>query len=381
MDHHSPRRHAFGWTLLAASALVSSAGFVGGCQQQRPLALGSDVDRLSGAWTGTLTYRDYTSNQPVSIPTNLHVAVAGAPEVGKPERTGGPARVVSFMRRYPDEPNANKVQTVELSRNGRRFGSEVVTARLEPAPGVVILETRERGSDNDRPALLRYTYTITPDMFVASKDVWNAKDKFFENRNVSRYVREGLAPQPEPQPQLQTQSQPQTQSEPAPKSAEALPVRPLTLVMPEAAKPHDALVPLAFMAGGWVCVNPNKTVNDEQWTPPRGNSMAALFRQMRADGSPAFHEASVITAEPDGVYLRLRHMHAQLEVPDESKELSVFKLVSAGNNRAQFTGVGKSESVSSVVYRLDGENTLVVEVSFAESSKEKGYTLRYTRVR
>lgn len=348
--------------------LLGGAALAGGCQSSAPRALGTDVDRLGGAWIGTLTYRDYTTNEAVSIPTKLHVAVAGAPNEGDKPRTGGPARVVSFMRRYPEEPQANKAQTVVLSRDGRRFGDETVTARLEPAPGIVILETRERASDNDQPALLRYTYTITPDMFVASKDVWNAKEKVFENRNVSRYTREGLAPASAPESQ-------------APVAAAPQPVRPLTLIMPEAAKPHDALVPLAFMAGGWVCVNPNKSVNDEQWTPPRGNSMAAFFRQVRADGSPAFHEASLITAEPDGVYLRLRHMHAQLDVPDDRKELSVFKLVTAGNNRAQFTGLGKADNVTSVTYRLDGPETLVVEVAFAESSKEKGYTLRYLRVR
>ncbi len=150
--------------------------------------------------------------------------------------------------------------------------------------------------------------------------------------------------------------------------------------LPAAAAPAAELAPLAFMTGRWVCVNPNKTVNDEMWTEPRGNSMVALFRQVRRDGKPALHEVSLITVEPDGVMLRLRHLHAALEIPKGREDVSVFKLVSAADNRAEFTGTGKAEQVRSVVYRLDGPDVLVQEVQFAEDSRERGYSLRYLRV-
>lgn len=151
--------------------------------------------------------------------------------------------------------------------------------------------------------------------------------------------------------------------------------------IPEHAKAAPALSDFAFLTGRWVSVNPNKTVNDEIWTPPRGSSMAGLFRQVRKDGKPALHEVSLITAEPDGIYLRLRHLHAALEVPDQKSEVTVFKLVSVGNNRCEFTGTGTGEAkdVASVVYRLDGPNELVMEVTFVPGGKEKGYSLRYSR--
>lgn len=157
--------------------------------------------------------------------------------------------------------------------------------------------------------------------------------------------------------------------------------RPAPLELPPNAAPAPELAELSFMVGRWVCVNPNKTVNDEHWTAARGTSMAALFRQVRRDGKPAFHEVSQITVEEDGVYLRLRHLHAKLEVPDNRKEVSVFKLVSAKDNRAEFAGTGSAEQVTSVVYRLDGPDTLVVEVAFAPTSREKGFSSRYTRER
>jgi hypothetical protein len=334
--------------LLVAGALLSGCG-----TSHQPRAMGSDLDRLYGAWTGTLTYRDYTSNQETSIPAELNVVVGAMPG----DKPDSQFRVVSIMRRYPLEPQANNAETSELSRDGRRLGDERVVSRLEPAPGIVIFETRERGSDNDKPALLRQTYTITPEMFVSSKDVWNPTAKTFENRNVARFTRSDMV------------------------ASGAASLSTAGLELPDAAKPVEALQPLAFMAGHWVCVNKNKTVNDELWTPPRGSSMAALFRQVRRDGKPAFHEASLITADESGVTLRLRHMHAALEVPEERKELSIFKLVSAGGNRAEFAGTGSAEEVQRVVYSLDGPDTLVVEVGFAPTSKEKGYTMRYSRVR
>ena len=55
--------------------------------------------------------------------------------------------------------------------------------------------------------------------------------------------------------------------------------------------------------------------------------------------------------------------------------------MSAGGGRCEFTGTaeGGSADVASVVYRLDGPNTLIMEVTYVPGGKEKGYALRYTR--
>jgi hypothetical protein len=160
------------------------------------------------------------------------------------------------------------------------------------------------------------------------------------------------------------------------------------LELPPNTAPAPELLPLAFMAGRWVSVNPNKTVNEEHWSSPRGNHMVALYRQIRRDGKPALVEVSLVTAEkpaagsegqPTKVMLRLRHLHANLEVPENRRELSLFELKQAGDNRAEFVGVGDAAQVTSVVYRLTGPDTLAVDVNFAPDSKEKGFTMNYTR--
>jgi len=149
--------------------------------------------------------------------------------------------------------------------------------------------------------------------------------------------------------------------------------------LPAAAAPAPELMPLSFMVGRWVCVNPNKTVNDEHWTAPRGNHMAALFKQARRDGKPALVEVSLITVEADkSVKLTLRHLHAGLEVPENQKELSYFTLTSAADSRAEFAATGKAEGMI-VVYRLDGEDKMIVDVNFPAGSKEKPYSMTYHR--
>lgn len=154
------------------------------------------------------------------------------------------------------------------------------------------------------------------------------------------------------------------------------------LKLPASAEPVAELKDLAFMAGRWVGVAPRASlVNEEHWMTPRGNAMVGTFRQVRRDGKTAFVEVSQIEAEKDGIVLRLRHMHSKLEVPEERKELSIFKLKSAGKNRAEFTGTGKAEGISAVIYTLSEDgNELSQELVFDPTkSKEKGFTTVYRR--
>lgn len=154
---------------------------------------------------------------------------------------------------------------------------------------------------------------------------------------------------------------------------------PAAMEIPPSAQPDARLADLAFLAGRWVCVNPNKTVNEETWSPAMGNHMVALFRQIRRDGQPALIEVSLITAEPGGVMLRLRHLHSALEVPDNQREVSVFRLESAVQQRAAFAGTGAAQQVQRVEYALASPSTLTMSVEFAPGSGERGYTLTYAR--
>lgn len=154
---------------------------------------------------------------------------------------------------------------------------------------------------------------------------------------------------------------------------------PAPLELPESAQADPALAPLSFLAGRWICVNPNKTVNEEHWTMPRGKSMVGAFRQVRRDGKCAFVEVSQISVEDTGLVLRLRHMHGQLEVPEERKELSLFALRALTPHRVEFAGTGSAEGVTAVIYERVDAHTLTQTIEFDPvKTKEKPFTSTYT---
>ena len=152
---------------------------------------------------------------------------------------------------------------------------------------------------------------------------------------------------------------------------------PRALVLPENAAPAEVLEGLSFMEGRWVAVNPNGTVNEEVWTPPRGNALVGTFRQVRRDRDTAFVELSQIAVEDGAVILRLRHLHGRLEVPESRPKVSVFELVSIAEDRVEFRGTAEAMRVTRVVYERVDPVTLVQSIGFDPFTGEKPFVTRY----
>lgn len=150
------------------------AAFVSLASQQSPRVSPEDLRKLSGSrWTGTLTYLDYRSNRPVSIPSSLTVTQAGGDE-----------NAWVFEYEYPDEPKANGKQTLKLEEGGTVFDGETVVERTGLDSGGFRLVTVKRGRDNDKDALFRFTYTLDGAAFSVKKEVKpeGAAEYFERNR-------------------------------------------------------------------------------------------------------------------------------------------------------------------------------------------------------
>ena len=147
--------------------------------------------------------------------------------------------------------------------------------------------------------------------------------------------------------------------------------------LPDHAAPASALERLDFLTGRWIAVNPNGTVNEEVWTPPRGRASIGTFRQVRLDGDCAFVEVSQIALEDGEPVLRLRHLHGRLEVPPTRADVSEFRLVELGDARVEFAGTGDAAEVASVVYERTGPETLVQRIGFADGSAESSFVTTY----
>ena len=147
--------------------------------------------------------------------------------------------------------------------------------------------------------------------------------------------------------------------------------------LPPNAHAAPELEPLRFLVGNWTAINPNKTVNEETWTPPRGNVLIGAFRQVRLDGDCSFVEMSQIALEGDEIVLRLRHLHGRMEVPKNREEISLFRLVSLNAQRVEFTGSAGAEGVASVVYERTGPHTLTQSIGFAAETGQEPFVTNY----
>lgn len=141
----------------------------------------SDIDRLVGpGWTGTLTYRDYSSEARTTIKAALLLTrIMLPPDAG----ARWELRVA-----YADEPHANSGDTIVLSTDGRRFRNATVMVRSVLADGRVQIVTEEDGRDNDRPARIRMVYLIGERMTSFQKLVRYERAEYFE-RHIYEWAR------------------------------------------------------------------------------------------------------------------------------------------------------------------------------------------------
>ena len=135
-----------------------------------------DLARLLGEpFRGELVYLDYRSGREVSIPAALSV-----------EKTGSDAW--SFRYEYPEEPQANSTDDVTIADGGATLaGAQVV--EKEALPDGVRIVTERAGTDDDRSATIRATYTVTPTRLTIRKDVrFDGENEWFM-RNEFRFER------------------------------------------------------------------------------------------------------------------------------------------------------------------------------------------------
>ena len=113
-----------------------------------PSVAASSLAVAQGAWTGTLTYLDFTSNEEVVLPLELDVQLEDR------------CLVLNFT--YPNEPQANSTGTRCLSDDGLSFDDKPVIASTVLA-GTTLFTLEYEGQDNGMPATKVETYRLSPD--------------------------------------------------------------------------------------------------------------------------------------------------------------------------------------------------------------------------
>ena len=136
-----------------------------------------DLEIILGDWTGTLTYMDYRSNKPYTMPANLTV------EQGENEN--------QFLLNniYPKEPKANSQDVIMLSKSGKALNGKDIKTKQILSTGQVQITVEYKGKDNNKKALIRSIYLLSKNQFVIRKEVQFEDSDLWVKRNEYNYIR------------------------------------------------------------------------------------------------------------------------------------------------------------------------------------------------
>jgi hypothetical protein len=135
----------------------------------------NDFRPIFGQWKGELTYSDYKTGRPIKIPVEMKVAEARS------------ANSIILSYSYPKEPQANSNDTMRIATDGKMLNDKNIVS-VKKENNLVVITAERSGDDNNKPATLRYNYSIGKNQFVIRKEVkYNDTDNFiFRNEYIFR---------------------------------------------------------------------------------------------------------------------------------------------------------------------------------------------------
>ncbi len=130
--------------------------------QPSPEVKAIDFAVIFGQMNGSLTYLDYSSGKPYTMPANIFTKI-------NPKNSSEIIQMVS----YPDEPKANGIDSFRISKDGKMLNNLAITSRKQLSNGSLELVGERKGQDgnDNKNAILRYTYTLGKNIFVIKKEV------------------------------------------------------------------------------------------------------------------------------------------------------------------------------------------------------------------
>ncbi|MBC7652294.1 MAG: hypothetical protein H7101_11145 [Deinococcales bacterium] len=132
---------------------------------------------LEGAWVGTLTYLDYVSGKPFTMPANTtYQQSANNPNI--------------YLRSigYSTEPHANQKDSMIISCDGTMLDDYKIISKKQLANGILEIVSEKKGIDgnDNKPALMRRIFTITNNTFTNKKEVlFDGSDKWLLRHTYS----------------------------------------------------------------------------------------------------------------------------------------------------------------------------------------------------
>lgn len=144
--------------------------------EEGPKVNAQDFFAIEGEWVGTLTYTDYSNGIPTVISANASVSPSSDNRI-------------DYTITYPDEPWEDSESTMTVSKDGRLLDGQVVSERTSAEDGTLIVTTRYRGEDDNRPADIHQTYGLSETSFYIRKDVRFDDSDTYLLRNIYEFTR------------------------------------------------------------------------------------------------------------------------------------------------------------------------------------------------
>jgi hypothetical protein len=136
-----------------------------------------DLKTLLGEWAGTLTYTDYGTNKPFTMPANLIVS------------QGKNNYQLILNINYPKEPNANSKDKIKISKDGSQLNKLDIKSKVVLPNGLIQITTQYSGKDNEKKALIKNIYFIGTSDFIIRKEVKFENSEDWLIRNEYKYSR------------------------------------------------------------------------------------------------------------------------------------------------------------------------------------------------
>ena len=136
-----------------------------------------DFHKISGSWKGSLTYLDYSTGKPYTMPADI--------EIKKINKTNK----FVFSNIYPNETTANSNDTIIISTDGKYIDKELTKSRRTLTNGDIEIITEEMGKDgnDNKPATFKQTYTFGKTTYKKRKDIQFTGESEWINRHEYSY--------------------------------------------------------------------------------------------------------------------------------------------------------------------------------------------------
>ena len=136
-----------------------------------------DFKPALGKWKGTITYLDYSSGKPFTMPANVTIS----------KHNNNTQRLILAFA-YPEEPKANGNDTLVISSDGMQIDGAAVVSKNKNSDGNLEIVTEKLGIDgnDNRKAILKHIYTIGKKIFINRKEVkFDGEEKFILRNEYS----------------------------------------------------------------------------------------------------------------------------------------------------------------------------------------------------